>query len=139
MALLSLRSRFVGGGQRPQRIEIYHKGRWVSRARLVVESRIGRSLDSCEEIHHVNGDTLDDSFDNLKILSKSEHARLHHKERDWSFLKGVSAAPFSDEHRKKLSEAKIGSKNPAWKGDSAKERSIKWREWNRRRREAADG
>jgi len=136
MAILQSHSRFVGGGTRPRRVEIYHNGRWIARARLVVESRIGHSLESCEEVHHVNGDTLDDYFDNLKILSKSEHARLHHKERDWSFLKGIPVAPFSDEHKKKLSEAKIGSKNPAWKGEDASKHAKYMREWSRRRREA---
>ena len=45
--------------------------------RLIMERRIGRRLSSDELVHHINGDPRDNRIENLKIISRSEHARLH--------------------------------------------------------------
>ena len=48
----------------------------VRRSRLVWEAAFG-PIASGYVIHHRNGDTLDDSLENLQILSRSDHNDYH--------------------------------------------------------------
>lgn len=48
--------------------------------RLVVEREIGRLLRPDEVVHHVNGDKRDNRPGNLRVMSQSEHARIHYHE-----------------------------------------------------------
>jgi hypothetical protein len=45
--------------------------------RIVMEQRIGRPLKSNEVVHHINGNTFDNSIENLVIMDWSEHSKLH--------------------------------------------------------------
>lgn len=45
--------------------------------RLVMEKSIGRKLEHDEHVHHINGNKQDNRMDNLQVLSKSEHQRIH--------------------------------------------------------------
>jgi hypothetical protein len=45
--------------------------------RLVVEAAIQRQLTPDEEIHHLNGDKLDNRRENLLLVSPSEHQGYH--------------------------------------------------------------
>ena len=49
----------------------------VKQHRYVVERFIGRSLSDNEVIHHKDGDKTNNSIWNLKIMTKSNHAKLH--------------------------------------------------------------
>lgn len=49
--------------------------------RGVMAAEIGRLLRPDELVHHVNEDQADDRVENLEILSRAEHARVHAKER----------------------------------------------------------
>lgn len=49
----------------------------VSFPKYLVECNIGRTLDSFEEVHHINGDFTDDSLENLEVVNKRDHAKLH--------------------------------------------------------------
>lgn len=51
-------------------------------ARAVVEAEIKRHLSSREHVHHVNGDTLDDSPENLQITTNAGHRKLHAYDAD---------------------------------------------------------
>lgn len=46
-------------------------------ARYLMENKIGRKLKTKEHVHHINGDCLDDRIDNLLIVSRAEHLKLH--------------------------------------------------------------
>jgi len=45
--------------------------------RIVMEQFLGRPLGRREEVHHVNGDKLDNRPENLLVLSPSEHQKHH--------------------------------------------------------------
>lgn len=57
--------------------------------RAVVEAHLGRHLRSEEKVHHINGDSADDRFENLTVIAHGDHMRLH--------LKGVPNRHISDE------------------------------------------
>ncbi len=45
--------------------------------RLIMETALGRTLTRREEVHHLNGDKLDNRRENLVVVSPSEHQALH--------------------------------------------------------------
>jgi len=52
---------------------------YVAEHRLVAEQKIRRLLHSDEDVHHINFNKLDNRPENLQVLSKSEHMKLHQK------------------------------------------------------------
>lgn len=49
--------------------------------RVVMERFLGRKLTPEEHIHHIDGDTLNNSPSNLQIVSRSEHLKIHIQDR----------------------------------------------------------
>jgi HNH endonuclease len=49
-------------------------GKSIMEHRMVMEQHIGRSLLPCENVHHKNGDTLDNRIENLEIWNTSQPA-----------------------------------------------------------------
>ena len=50
--------------------------------RTIVEQQIGRDLLTEEHVHHKDGNKLNNSIDNLEIISKADHARNHAIDRN---------------------------------------------------------
>lgn len=49
--------------------------------RYVMEKYLGRTLKRNEVIHHINGNKKDNRIQNLKLMTLSEHSRLHNKNK----------------------------------------------------------
>lgn len=45
--------------------------------RVVMEQHLGRKLNPDEVVHHINGNKFDNRIENLSVMSKSDHAKLH--------------------------------------------------------------
>jgi hypothetical protein len=68
----------VNGGYR--RVFDLERGR-IRESRLVMERTLGRGLSPQEQVHHINGDKLDNRPENLMVLPNSEHQKLHNARR----------------------------------------------------------
>ena len=49
--------------------------------RHLASVKLGRWLRPEEDVHHIDGNSLNNDPDNLEVLSRSEHTRRHHQER----------------------------------------------------------
>jgi len=49
--------------------------------RRVMENHIGRKLSTKELVHHKDGNRKNNSIENLEILSRSEHMKIHYPQR----------------------------------------------------------
>lgn len=54
---------------------IYVEGIQVREHRWVMEQALGRKLESWEHVHHVDGNHLNNSIENLEVLSNADHQR----------------------------------------------------------------
>ena len=50
---------------------------YVLEHRIVMENFLGRLLDDSEVVHHLNGDGKDNRIENLSVMDRHEHARMH--------------------------------------------------------------
>lgn len=52
-------------------------GKYVLEHRYVMEKHLNRKLTLQEEVHHLDGNKLNNDISNLVVLSKSDHSKLH--------------------------------------------------------------
>ena len=51
----------------------------IAEHRLVMEKKLGRKLRRLEDVHHLNENKLDNRPENLVIVTRSEHMRIHRR------------------------------------------------------------
>ena len=61
---------------------------YVLEHRLVMERHIGRLLRRDEHVHHRNENRADNRIENLEVVSRAEHNRIHKSAPGWSFGHG---------------------------------------------------
>ena len=59
----------------------YNRKGYYSQHRLIVEANIGRLLEPEEVVHHIDGNKLNNSIDNLSVMTQREHMMLHQMEK----------------------------------------------------------
>lgn len=55
---------------------------WILEHDLIMECNIGRWLDKDEVVHHKNGIKDDNRLENLELMKRSEHMKLHMKKKE---------------------------------------------------------
>lgn len=55
---------------------------YIMEHRLLIEKHLGRELKQDEQVHHIDGDKTNNAIDNLSIMNKSDHMRLHALEKN---------------------------------------------------------
>ena len=76
-------------------------GKRIPEHRAVIEELLGVTLREDQVVHHINGIKTDNRPDNLQVMDRKEHSRLH-----------ASAMPQTSEKIRKVSEARRGKSNP---------------------------
>lgn len=74
-------------------------GKYVAEHRLIMEEKMGRYLEPNEIVHHINGNKSDNRVENLVVISRQEHGRIHN-----------TGKPCSEATRLKISQNTIGKK-----------------------------
>jgi len=59
-------------------------GKSVRIHRHLMETHLGRKLNSQEHVHHINGDPFDNRLENLMVLWNGDHQRIELRERGHS-------------------------------------------------------
>lgn len=68
------------------RVHIYDEvtGKWTTKwyARYLMEQHLGRTLESWEEVDHINEDKTDDRVENLQVITHPENMRKYNRLRN---------------------------------------------------------
>jgi hypothetical protein len=58
-------------------IEVKTENGWKKEHRYVMESHLGRLLEKNEVVHHIDGDKSNNDVDNLVVMDRAEHTKMH--------------------------------------------------------------
>jgi len=103
-------------------------GKKIAEHRHVVEQREGRKLARNEIVHHVDGNPLNNDPDNLVILTRSEHQRLHHmgaKQRRWTVEEEDRAVELENAGMTMMQVTKVLGRSISSVGDHLRKRRKK--------------
>lgn len=74
--------KYKGGTINPNGYRLIRvNGKQVREHRYLMEANLKRKLDTNEEIHHINGNKLDNRIENLQVLTKSDHSKISYQNR----------------------------------------------------------
>src|SRR3990167_9772626 len=59
-------------------------GKYLMEHRYLMEEYLGYKLDKDKHVHHINGDKQDNALENLVVLDRIEHGRLHGRGQKWN-------------------------------------------------------
>jgi hypothetical protein len=65
------------GNANQKYIRITIDGKRQLQHRYIMEQHLGRELHKNEVVHHINENKHDNRLENLQLLSRSDHAKLH--------------------------------------------------------------
>jgi hypothetical protein len=85
----SLHHNYIGSceDQKGYLTQLDGSGKRVFQHRLVMAQALGvEKLPRHLEVHHIDGDTRNNSLDNLALVTKKAHEALHHQRPSWSRL-----------------------------------------------------
>lgn len=68
---------------------IWINGKKIYEHRHIMEQHLKRNLLPGEEVHHINGNKLDNRIENLKVLSVEEHKKNHRNLTNGQFVSRV--------------------------------------------------
>jgi hypothetical protein len=68
----------INGKNKSGYICVKVKGKSYLLHRLVMEKHLKRKLLATEIVHHINENQLDNRIENLEVMTRAEHIRLHH-------------------------------------------------------------
>jgi hypothetical protein len=54
----------------------------VREHRLIMSDHLGRLLEPHEDVHHIDGNKLNNDITNLVVLTRSQHTSIHNKEKE---------------------------------------------------------
>lgn len=49
----------------------------ISYPRMLMEEKLGRPLEPYEDVHHIDGNYLNNALDNLALINHGDHQRMH--------------------------------------------------------------
>ncbi|HEC66818.1 MAG TPA: glycosyltransferase [bacterium] len=99
-----------------------NNGKWTSESRFIMQQIIGRKLEPKEHVHHIDGNTFNNSPSNLEILSASDHAQKTFKGRKKSPQSKQKQSDsykkfyisLTEEERKELNKNKYNGGRALW-------------------------